>query len=395
MLALKFDIVIDCAVGAPGHGKDVVDGLNAVDKRFLRTAMMRILNPEEEFDSKCMLSHTANQSTFYSFAKVCRKLLQEHADGVAAMTTEKSGKREKARKYASKKYFVQKKEDVPFHNLKMTWTQSCFKSIKVADGRSKVCGCETVISHYHYRVDPKLGEGKCLMRRIPCLCQACNSQLKRKWLPGVEPSNQPRYQNVTNCKYSNVLGDYNQWIIMPFQFRKDTNEDDLEQMHHTILTSIASNIAATIAESSYGAVNTEDPQTDGYYIVKFISSPYTLQNDVVVNGDRISSGMLVCDAEYLSPAFKGSNWYVTPIGGTISVIIQMSKVLISNIDVKVVTERSQLDRDMKKLSNADILSKKPFRLSDNDRKTIIDEIKRRDAMEYVVGDCDINETEAI
>mgnify|MGYP003340820577 CR=1 FL=1 len=42
MLALKFDIVIDCAVGAPGHGKDVVDGLNAVDKRFLRTAMMRI-----------------------------------------------------------------------------------------------------------------------------------------------------------------------------------------------------------------------------------------------------------------------------------------------------------------------------------------------------------------
>ena len=45
---------------------------------------------------------------------------------------------------------------------------------------------------------------------------------------------------------------------------------------------------------------------------------------------------------------------------------------------------------MKRLSNADILSKKPFRLSDNDRKTIIDEIKRRDAMEYVVGDCDIN-----
>lgn len=256
-------------------------------------------------------------------------------------------------------------------------------------------GCETVISHYHYRVDPKLGEGKCLMRRIPCLCQACNSQLKMKWLPGVEPSNQPRYQNVINCKYASVLGVYNQWIIMPFQFGKDTTEDDLEQMHHTILTSIASNIASTIAESSYGAVNTEDPQTDGYYIVKFISSPYTLQNDVVVNGDRISSGMLVCDAEYLSPAFKGSNWYVTPIGGTISVIIQMSKVLISNIDVKVVTERSQLDRDMKSLSNADILSKKPFKLSDNDKKTIIDEIRRREAMEYVVGDCDINETEAI
>jgi hypothetical protein len=326
---------------------------------------------------------------------VYRKLLQEHADGVAAMTTEKLGKREMSRKYTSKKYFVQKKEDVPFHNLKMTWSKSCFKSIKVADGRSKVRGCETVISHYHYRVDSKLGEGKCLMRRIPCLCKSCNSQLKRKWLPGVEPSKQPRYQNVSNCKYASVLGDYNQWIIMPFLLGKDSTEGDLEEIHHTILTSIASNIAATVAESSYGAVNTEDPQTDGFYIVKFISSPYTLQNDVEVNGDRISSGTLVCDAEYLSPAFKGSNWYVTPIGNIVSVVVEMSKVLISNIDVELATERSQLDRNLKVLTSSEILSKKPFRLSDNDRKNIIDEIRRREAMEYVVGDYDINETDAI
>eukprot|EP00957_Ditylum_brightwellii_P190783 14524120-Ditylum_brightwellii.AAC.1 len=30
-LSMKYNIVINRAVGAPGYGKDVVDGLNAVD----------------------------------------------------------------------------------------------------------------------------------------------------------------------------------------------------------------------------------------------------------------------------------------------------------------------------------------------------------------------------
>ena len=36
----RFQIIIDRAVGAPGHGKDLVDALNAVDKRFLKTVMI-------------------------------------------------------------------------------------------------------------------------------------------------------------------------------------------------------------------------------------------------------------------------------------------------------------------------------------------------------------------
>ena len=35
ILSHAYNIVIDSGVGAPGHGKDIVDGLNAADKRFL------------------------------------------------------------------------------------------------------------------------------------------------------------------------------------------------------------------------------------------------------------------------------------------------------------------------------------------------------------------------
>jgi hypothetical protein len=48
MLAIQFAIIIDRAVGAPGHGKDEVDGLNAVDKRYLQTKMRVVTTPGEE-----------------------------------------------------------------------------------------------------------------------------------------------------------------------------------------------------------------------------------------------------------------------------------------------------------------------------------------------------------
>ena len=58
MLAVKHNITIDRAVGAPGHGKDLIDGLNAVDKMYLKALMMRTsVAGEAEEDEK--LNHTA------------------------------------------------------------------------------------------------------------------------------------------------------------------------------------------------------------------------------------------------------------------------------------------------------------------------------------------------
>ena len=36
LISVRFNIVIDRAVGAQGHGKDIVDGLNATDEAFKR-----------------------------------------------------------------------------------------------------------------------------------------------------------------------------------------------------------------------------------------------------------------------------------------------------------------------------------------------------------------------
>ena len=51
-LASEFDIIIDRLVDAPGHGKDVVDGMNAQDKVYLRHKMITAKNPDQKGDSE-------------------------------------------------------------------------------------------------------------------------------------------------------------------------------------------------------------------------------------------------------------------------------------------------------------------------------------------------------
>ena len=54
-LSTSYQIVLDIAVDTPGHGKDVVDGFNAVQKRYLATCLRMHNTPEKrKIDSKLM-----------------------------------------------------------------------------------------------------------------------------------------------------------------------------------------------------------------------------------------------------------------------------------------------------------------------------------------------------
>eukprot|EP00957_Ditylum_brightwellii_P163770 12468107-Ditylum_brightwellii.AAC.1 len=77
---MKYGIVIDRDVGAPGRGKDVADGLNAADKRYLRTVMFRNFIPEEDKNVKTMRCHSATPMGSANFAADCKRLLQHHAE---------------------------------------------------------------------------------------------------------------------------------------------------------------------------------------------------------------------------------------------------------------------------------------------------------------------------
>jgi hypothetical protein len=78
MLATEFNITINQSVGAPGHGKDLVDGLNACDKQYLKKMMMRITLPGTEEstagEGKKIIPYSVREREFASIVEEAARL---------------------------------------------------------------------------------------------------------------------------------------------------------------------------------------------------------------------------------------------------------------------------------------------------------------------------------
>ena len=69
LLSKSYQIVLDGSVDTPGHGKDVVDGFNDVQKQYLATCLRMCSTPEvDNIDSKRMLVDAMNEKGELIFA---------------------------------------------------------------------------------------------------------------------------------------------------------------------------------------------------------------------------------------------------------------------------------------------------------------------------------------
>ena len=63
----------------------------------------------------------------------------------------------------------------------MTWDYWKFPRHPVAAEKFETRGTNTILFHYHYRFDPKLGKGVCVIFQIPCACTAYVAQIHKYW----------------------------------------------------------------------------------------------------------------------------------------------------------------------------------------------------------------------
>ena len=69
VLSQYFSIIIDRSISAPGHGKDVVNGLNAICKRYIYQLMSNVqLTESNTFDSQIPM-HSCTKTNYVSMAK--------------------------------------------------------------------------------------------------------------------------------------------------------------------------------------------------------------------------------------------------------------------------------------------------------------------------------------
>ena len=75
-LSKSYQIVLDRAVDTLGHGKDGVDGFNAVQKQYLATCLRMRSTPEKDkIDIKCMRVEAMTDKGEVSFDEECKRLL--------------------------------------------------------------------------------------------------------------------------------------------------------------------------------------------------------------------------------------------------------------------------------------------------------------------------------
>ena len=76
-----------------------------------------------------------------------------------------------------------------------------------------------------------------------------------------------------------------------------------------VLYGISENMSSLVHNGEYGQVNTVDPTKPGYYVIKFISEPYTLQGNKLVNKEVINACEIIVNGVYLIAMKESTNWY--------------------------------------------------------------------------------------
>ena len=100
--------------------------------------------------------------------------------------------------------------------------------------------------------------------------------LDKPWISGIPSDKQDCYKPVTKCTYWPVLGDFTNWNMIQLS-SKSTSSDTFDGIHQVVLDVISDNMSSLVESDKYGAINTIDTYTNGFYVIMFKTGAYTLQ----------------------------------------------------------------------------------------------------------------------
>ena len=150
--------------------------------------------------------------------------------------------------------------------------------LKCCGPHPKPHGARGLSKNYHLRFYPKLGHGICAIRRITCDYIACTSMIYQPWIYGIPSKKKSQYQPVINFNYRPVISSYNNWNIIQLS-PKSKPFEAFKDIYQVFLDIIRDNMASLVQHDKYGAIETDDTTTNGYYVINLILEAYKLQNN--------------------------------------------------------------------------------------------------------------------
>jgi hypothetical protein len=211
---------------------------------------------------------------------------------------------------------------------------------------------------------------------VACGCGACKAQLGRPWLPRVDRRKQPRYAVNKECDLWESYEGANNWRIS--QLVAQTVEDEMgaREGNKSILNAMEVRIASMIKDGEIGAVATTDENAMGYYIVEWMSDPYSLQEDTEGMAGVMDAGTMVADAIFYNRVGGAPYWYTR---SRMKTVIEIKYVVQTGFEMDGISGDNPLPRTCSKKEASRHDARK---VSILDHEEIMDEIERRDRLEY-------------
>ena len=162
-----------------------------------------------------------------------------------------------------------------------------------------------------------------------------------------------------------------------------TSSDTFDEIHQVVLDGISDNMALLVESGKYGAINTTDISTNGFYVIFFTSGAYTLQENTKIDGQIISAGELVVNTKYICSMQVDTNWYWNQHPKHDVITVPTRTIIHPQLEGDAIIDFHAITTSICSRTQAKkAISIQPICLSDYEYDYILEGIDQRDKIEY-------------
>jgi hypothetical protein len=137
-----------------------------------------------------------------------------------------------------------------------------------------------------------------------------------------------------------------------------------------------------ICEGKVGAIGIADKATMVYYVVKWLSKPYTLQEETEGMSGMICVGTMVANMLYFNQVERARHWYTQ---SNMTTVVEVRYDLLTGFQLQPISETNKLPIVCNRKEAA---QKKAVKVTLLDHEVIMEEAGKRDRLEYNVDNDD-------
>jgi hypothetical protein len=156
----------------------------------------------------------------------------------------------------------------------------------------------------------------------------------------------------------------------------DDDEKGARNSVRCVLNALEARMSLMIRKGEVRAVGTTDDAAMGYYVLKWTSEPYALQEETEGVSGVIAAGAMVVDAVYFNMIECAPYWYTQ---SELTAVVEVRHVLWSRLRLEEISATNKLPLTCNRL---EATWKRAGKIATQEHEVIMEEAGRRDMLDF-------------